>query len=84
MWFKNIKTGHIWEIVDENMQEELKGNPDFEQIESPLKPKPSKRNNSNQTRDMKCEVCGKVCKGQRSYTQHMRMAHNVEKKDGDK
>lgn len=82
MWFKNIQTGHIWEITDEKLQEELKKNPDFEIVESPVKEKTSKRNNPNQTKDMKCEVCEKICKGQRSYTQHKRMAHGIEK-DGD-
>lgn len=80
MWFKNIKTGHTWEIVEEKLQEELKGNSDFEQVEAP---KTFSRNNPNQTKNMECEICGKVCKGQRSYTQHKRMAHE-NKKDGDK
>ena len=42
----------------------------------------SKRNNPNQTKTMECEICGRKCKGQRSYTQHKRMAHG-EGKDGD-
>lgn len=82
MWFKNIKTGNIWEISDEKLQKELLAHADFEEVESPVKPKTSKRNNPNQTKDMECEVCGKICKGQRSYTQHNRMAHGIEK-DGD-
>ena len=81
MWFKNINTGHIWEIMDEKLQEELKNNSNFEQVESPVKPKTSKRNNPNQAKSMECDICGRICKGQRSYTQHRRMAHGIEKED---
>lgn len=87
MWFKNTETGHIWEVDDEQLIKDLKAKDHFEEIESPVKDKStkssSKRNNPNQTKTMECEICGRKCKGQRSYTQHKRMAHDIEK-DGDK
>lgn len=92
MWFKNTQTGHIWETIDEQFIKELQAKDHFVEVDSPIKEKEeedksakpsSKRNNPNQTKTMECEVCGRECKGQRSYTQHRRMAHGIEK-DGDK
>lgn len=86
MWFKNINTGCVWEIMDEETQKQLKKNPNFEEVDSPVETKKDtsdKRKNPNQTKTMICDVCGRECKGQRSYTQHRRMAHGIEK-DGDK
>ena len=33
MFFRNKKTGHIWEIVDEDHIQRLKNNPDYEVVE---------------------------------------------------
>lgn len=92
MWFKNINTGLEWLILDEKKIEEMKKNPNFIEIEKPLSSKKkdkkeetskNKRNNPNQTKTIKCEICGRECSGQRSYTQHKRMAHGIDK-DGNK
>lgn len=77
MWFKNINTGHIWEILDEQLQGELQKNPNFEEVESPVKPNTSKQNNP--TKDFTCDICDKTLKNDKALKAHKRMAH----KDGD-
>lgn len=91
MWFKNINTGLEWLILDKKKIEELKSNPNFVEVEKPLpnkekgkeesekKKTSNKRNNPNQTKTIECEICGRKCHGQRSYTQHKRMAHGIDK-----
>lgn len=83
MWFKNITTGLVWHIVDEKHISELQKSDRFVEIDAPSKKKPSSRKESSQTKTMICDICDKECKGQRSYTQHRRMAHNIDK-DGNK
>lgn len=93
MWIKNNNTGHVWEILDEKQIKNMLSDSKFEEVDEPKDAvksntkddtkKTSKRNNPNQTKTMECEECGKQCKGQRSYTQHRRMAHGITK-DGDK
>lgn len=78
MWFKNTLTGHIWEILDETIQAELKNKPHFEEVESPIESKTSKQNNDKKS--FECDICKKVLKNEKALNGHIRMAH----KDGDK
>lgn len=84
MWIKNTITNLIWKIEDEKQIKNLLSSDHFEEVEAPSKKKDTsnKKSNSKQTETMKCEVCGKECEGQRSYTQHRRMAHGIDK-DGN-
>lgn len=36
-WFKNIKTGHAWEIEDEALIRRLVASSDFEEVSAPAK-----------------------------------------------
>lgn len=74
MWFKNKSTGHVWEILDEQLQQELLNKPHFEQVESPVE---SESSNSN-----KCGTCEKEFKTPKALKAHVRMMHKD--KDGDK
>ncbi|MFT8316651.1 MAG: hypothetical protein ABF651_00090 [Sporolactobacillus sp.] len=39
MWFKNIKTGVTWHIVDESHIKRLKADKNYEVVADPTKPK---------------------------------------------
>lgn len=39
MWFKNKNTGLVWEVVDEEVMDRLKNDPDYEIVEESPAPK---------------------------------------------
>lgn len=41
-WFRNLKTGHAWEIADEALAERLSASRDFEEMIAPAKTEPKR------------------------------------------